>query len=156
MAHRASLLIFALSVFGLAASATAQDLETLDPAGYSGGYSTNVSGPVGSEILYPYDSPEPWMHGYFQRMPFYGGFKAFRPYNYKHVLSQSQTASGWGMSPKMPYSQQFWHRYHQQAQLMPMVAQPAPANHFVQQPQIVPAQPTQSAQYPAVNAGYSR
>jgi hypothetical protein len=70
-----------------------------------------------ADQLYPYDSPEPWLHGYFQEIPAYGGYGAFRPYNYKHVLSQSQAAGGWGMAPTMPYSQQFWHRYHQQAAL---------------------------------------
>ena len=70
-----------------------------------------------ADQLYPYDSPEPWLHGYFQEIPAYGGFGAFRPYNYKHVLSQSQAAGGWGMAPTMPYAQQFWHRYHQKASL---------------------------------------
>ncbi|MEX0702673.1 MAG: hypothetical protein WD069_11305 [Planctomycetales bacterium] len=74
--------------------------------GFGGGY---------GEQLYPYDSPDAWQHGYFQEIPAYGGFNAFRPYNYKHVLSQSQAAGGWGMAPNLPYSQQFWHRYHDQA-----------------------------------------
>lgn len=78
-------------------------------------------GPVGSfgggfpDELHPYDAPDAWQHGYFQEIPAYGGYGAFRPYNYKHVLAQSQAAGGWGMSPTMPYSQQFWHRYHDQA-----------------------------------------
>ncbi|HID24027.1 MAG TPA: hypothetical protein EYP14_16720, partial [Planctomycetaceae bacterium] len=67
--------------------------------------------------LNPYDAPSPWMHGYFQHMPVYGGFRSFRPYNYKHALSQSTTAGQWGMSPVMPYSQQFWHRYQDKASL---------------------------------------
>lgn len=77
-------------------------------------------GPAGGlygEPLFPYDSPEPWMHGYFQEMPSYGGYSRFRPYNYKHVLSQSQVAGGWGMSANMPYSQQFWRRYAAQAEM---------------------------------------
>ena len=67
--------------------------------------------------LYPYDTHYPWVHGYFQEIPAYGGYVAFRPYNYKHVLSQSQAAGGWGLNPTIPYSQQFWHRYHQHATL---------------------------------------
>ncbi len=67
--------------------------------------------------LYPFDSAYPWVHGYFQEIPAYGGYVAFRPYNYKHVLSQSQAAGGWGLNPTMPYSQQFWHRYNQRATL---------------------------------------
>ena len=71
----------------------------------------------GSEQLYPYDAPEPWMHGYIQHVPSYGGFRYFRPYNYKHVLAQSMTAAQWHMSPVMPYSQQFWHKYENKASL---------------------------------------
>lgn len=67
--------------------------------------------------LYPYDTHYPWVHGYFQEIPAYGGYVSFRPYNYKHVLSQSQAAGGWGLDPTLPYSQQFWHRYHQRASL---------------------------------------
>jgi len=111
------------------------------PIGYGGGYEHATHGPavadynggdayhhggayvtgghpavVGfAEQLYPFDAPEPWLHGYHQEIPAYGGFNNFRPYNYKHVLSQSQAAGGWGMPPTMPYSQQYWHRYHQQA-----------------------------------------
>jgi hypothetical protein len=61
------------------------------------------------ETLFPYDDQEPWKHGYRQVMPYYGGWHAFRPYNYHHVFGQAQTAATWGMA--MPYSQQFWHRY---------------------------------------------
>jgi hypothetical protein len=82
--------------------------------GMVGGVPPVSAAPLGDE-LYPYDAPEPWLHGYFQEIPAYGGYQAFRPYNYKHVLSQAQTSGGWGMSPQMPYSQQFWHRYHQRA-----------------------------------------
>jgi hypothetical protein len=80
--------------------------------GYGGGMGTS-----GSEQLYPYDAPEPWLHGYFQEIPAYGGYKYFRPYNYRHVLSQSQTAGGWGMNPTMAYSQQFWHRYQARSRM---------------------------------------
>ncbi|NOX56979.1 MAG: hypothetical protein GXP27_21570 [Planctomycetes bacterium] len=92
----------------------------------AGGFMTGtpaVAGPYGAGSsmgqLNPYDSPSPWMHGYIQHLPVYGGFRYFRPYNYKHVLSQSTTAGQWGMSPTMPYSQQFWHRYQDKASLTP-------------------------------------
>jgi hypothetical protein len=99
---------------------------TSGPVYYDGGY----GGPAAyggfdaygfGGQLYPYDGPEPWLHGYFQEIPAYGGYAAFRPYNYKHVLSQSQAAGGWGLNPTMPYSQQFWHRYHAAATMSPSV-----------------------------------
>ena len=68
-----------------------------------------------SEQLYPYDDQEKWKHGYLKEMPYYHGYHSFRPYNYHHVYSQSQTAAGWGMNPTSPYSQQFWHKYEQMA-----------------------------------------
>lgn len=52
-----------------------------------------------SEPLFSYDDLERWKHGYLQIMPYYGGYHSFRPYNYKQVISQSQTAAGWGLSP---------------------------------------------------------
>lgn len=61
--------------------------------------------------LYPYDQQDPWLHGYFQRVPSYGGFASFRPYNYRHVFAQTQLAQQWGHAHGMPYSQQFWNRY---------------------------------------------
>ena len=64
-----------------------------------------------SDQMLPYDTQDPHHHGYYQRMPSYGGFNSFRPYNYKHALSQAQAAGGWGLPPVMPYSQQFWDRY---------------------------------------------
>ncbi len=70
------------------------------------------------EQRYPFDSNQNWVHGYFQEIPAYGGHAFYRPYNYKDVLSQSQTAGGWGASPVLPYSQQFWHRYHDQATML--------------------------------------
>lgn len=84
---------------------------------------SGVSGGYGDQ-LYPYESQEPWLHGYFQEIPAYGGYHSFRPYNYRHVLSQSQTAAGFGMSPTMPYSQQFWHRYENRANLSPFANEP--------------------------------
>ncbi|WP_013628251.1 hypothetical protein [Rubinisphaera brasiliensis] len=96
----------------------AQDPLTIyDQNEYSGGYAEGAYSPLGDEMLYPFDAQDQWQHGYIQYMPFYGAYKHFRPYNYKHVASQTQAASGWGMSPKMPYSQQFWHRYHAHARM---------------------------------------
>jgi hypothetical protein len=68
-----------------------------------------------SEARYPFDAQEAWIHGYFQDAPAYGGFNAFRPYNYKHVLIQSQIVAGWGLSPNMPYAQQLWRSSSQTA-----------------------------------------
>ena len=73
-------------------------------------YSNTVAGGDGVQ-LYPYDQQDPWIHGYFQRYPAYGGFSSFRPYNYRHVFSQTQIAQGWGAAHGMPYSQQFWNKY---------------------------------------------
>ncbi len=73
---------------------------------------------IGSqEPLFTYDDQERWKHGYIKIMPYYHGFHSFRPYNYHHVFGQSSTAQGFGMSPVMPYSQQFWHRYEKMADL---------------------------------------
>lgn len=77
------------------------------------------------EQRYPYDSQQNWVHGYYQKMPAYGGYAFYRPYNYKHALSQSQTAAGWGMAPQLPYNQQFWHRYHDQATMLKLSQQQA-------------------------------
>lgn len=109
-------LAFTLLLGTIAGSGSAQDY-------YGGGYYGSAS--IGcSEPLYAYDDLEPWKHGYVQVMPFYGGFHFYRPYNYKQVFAQSQTAAGWGMPNTMPYSQQFWHRYEQQADLsLPRVPQ---------------------------------
>ncbi len=77
-----------------------------------------------SEQLYPYDDLEKWKHGYLKEMPYYHGYHSFRPYNYHHVYSQSQTAAGWGMNPASPQSQQFWHKYEQMASPgSPMISQ---------------------------------
>jgi hypothetical protein len=109
------------------------------------------------EQQFPFDTQQNWVHGYHQEIPAYGGHVFFRPYNYKDVLSQSQTAAGWGMSPTMPYSQQFWHRYHDQATMLkltrsapatspmivpdPMAHQPVmPAGNWSGSPLIVPTQ----------------
>ena len=68
-----------------------------------------------SEQLYPFDDQDKWKHGYLKEMPYYHGYHSFRPYNYHHVFSQSQTAAGWGMNPTSAQSQQFWHKYEQAA-----------------------------------------
>lgn len=100
------------------------------------------------EQRYPFDSQQNWVHGYFQDIPAYGGHVFFRPYNYKDVMSQSQTSAGWGMSPTMPYSQQFWHRYHDQATMLKLSrsnpgqvpAMPAMApGYAAPQPNVLPA-----------------
>src|SRR6185295_1505965 len=70
-----------------------------------------------NDTLLPYDSQEAWMHGYFQEIGPYPGSHYFRPYNYKHVLSQVDLAYRWGQPQGMPYSQQWWHRYHSRAAL---------------------------------------
>ncbi len=58
-------------------------------------YTDTVAGGDGVQ-LYPYDQQDPWLHGYFQRYPAYGGFSSFRPYNYRHVFAQTQLAGTWG------------------------------------------------------------
>lgn len=98
-----------------ASPALAQDFGTppspvMTEPGYADAFLGAAS--VGSnEPLFYYDDQEPWKHGYIQAMPFYGGYRSFLPYNYHNVFGQSQTAAGWGMSPTLPYSQQFWHKY---------------------------------------------
>lgn len=104
-------------------------------------YANTVAGGDGVQ-LYPYDQQDPWLHGYYQRYPAYGGFASFRPYNYRHVFSQTQIASGWGSAHGMPYSQQFWNKYrssyldenlHSQADSIPfsssVPAEPQPLIH---------------------------
>lgn len=78
-----------------------------------------------SEQRHPFDTQQNWVHGYFQEIPAYGGHHLFRPYNYKDVLSQSQTAAGWGERPTMPYSNQYWHKYQDHATMLKS-AQSAP------------------------------
>ncbi|MGD9855861.1 MAG: hypothetical protein AB7U20_13025, partial [Planctomycetaceae bacterium] len=50
-----------------------------------------IGGPTfgGDEPLYQYDDRDPWKHGWFQVIPYYGGYQSYRPYNYKQVYSQS-------------------------------------------------------------------
>ncbi|MBN72302.1 MAG: hypothetical protein CME32_23855 [Gimesia sp.] len=77
--------------------------------------SAGVTGGIFGDPLYPFDSQYPWQHGYFQEISPYSGYHYFKPYNYRHVLSQTQTANGWGITPQLAYSQHFWNRYHEQA-----------------------------------------
>jgi hypothetical protein len=118
---------------------------------------------VGSgEPLFYYDDQERWKHGYLQIMPFYGGFFSFRPYNYHHVIGQSQTAAGWGMPAVMPYSQQFWNRYRDMTDLSqgdhsPVVPVEPPPEQFDHYPQ--PIHGTwnrQPPREPAYRAPYGR
>lgn len=78
-----------------------------------------MGGGGGGDQLYPFDSPEPWLYGYFQEIPAYGGYASFRPHNYKHVLAQMDVAGRWGISPTMAYSHQWYHRYRQRAGMHP-------------------------------------
>ena len=59
---------------------------------------------------HPYDFEPNWAHGYFQEIPAYGGYHLFRPYNYKHVMPQSQVSAAWGNAANMPYSHQYFDR----------------------------------------------
>jgi len=77
--------------------------------------SSGVTGGIYGDPLYPFDSQYPWQHGYFQEISPYSGFHYFKPYNYRHVLSQTQTAAGWGITPQLAYSQHFWNRYQERA-----------------------------------------
>ncbi|NQV27361.1 MAG: hypothetical protein HQ518_23685 [Rhodopirellula sp.] len=79
----------------------------------------SAGGGGGGDQLYPFDSPEPWLHGYFQELPAYAGYSSFRPHNYKHVLSQMEVASRWGISPVMAYSHQWYHKYRQRSGMHP-------------------------------------
>ena len=96
-------------------------------------YSNTIAGGDGVQ-QYPYDQQDPWLHGYYQRVPAYGGFASFRPYNYRHVFSQTQISTQWGSANGMPYSQQFWNKYrgsyldqnlHSQMQAQPMPLRPS-------------------------------
>jgi len=97
--------------------------------------------------LYPYDQQDTWLHGHFQRVPSYGGFSSFRPYNYRHVFAQTQLAQQWGHTHGMPYSQQFWNRYrgsyldgNLHADSQPVIQNPQPPGY--------PTQTNQQQQFP--------
>ena len=88
--------------------------------GFSNPYdSVSSGGGGGGDQLYPFDSPEPWLHGYFQEPPAHAGYGSFRPHNYKHVLAQMEVAGRWGMSPVMAYSHQWYHKYRQRSGMHP-------------------------------------
>jgi hypothetical protein len=88
--------------------------------GFSNPYdSVSAGGGGGGDQLYPFDSPEPWLHGYFQELPAHAGYSSFRPHNYKHVLAQMEVASRWGMSPVMAYSHQWYHKFRQRSGMHP-------------------------------------
>src|SRR4029077_17590757 len=70
-------------------------------------------GPVTDPYL-NYDAYEPWVHGYWQELPAFGGYAYFRPYNYRHVYVQSEVAASWGTSAQMPYSQEYYRRAREQ------------------------------------------
>ncbi len=101
--RRSLVFAFAVSLFTAATAQAQVGMPGIE-------YSNTVAGGDGVQ-LYPYDQQDPWLHGYYQRYPAYGGFASFRPYNYRHVYSQTQIASGWGSAHGMPYSQQFWNKY---------------------------------------------
>lgn len=74
-------------------------------------------GPGGGPVTDPYlnfDAYEPWVHGYWQELPAFGGYTYFRPYNYRHVYIQSEVAATWGTSAHMPYSQEYFRRAREQ------------------------------------------
>ncbi|MDA1166147.1 MAG: hypothetical protein O3B13_23880 [Planctomycetota bacterium] len=88
--------------------------------GFSNPYdSVSAGGGGGGDQLYPFDSPEPWLHGYFQELPAHAGYASFRPHNYKHVLAQMEVAGRWGMSPVLAYSHQWYHRFRQRSGMHP-------------------------------------
>jgi hypothetical protein len=64
--------------------------------------------------LYNYDHYNPWVHGYWQELPAFGGYAYFRPYNYRHVYVQSEVAANWGSTATMPYSQEYFRRAREQ------------------------------------------
>jgi hypothetical protein len=86
---------------------------------YSTGMGLNSYSGSNCDTLFPYDSQEAWIHGYFQEIGPYPGSHYFRPYNYRQVLPQVDLANRWGQPQGMPYSQQWWHRYHSRAALNP-------------------------------------
>lgn len=107
------------------------------PVSYGGGYGGGYGGTGGGlystgmglngysgsngDTLLPFDTQEAWMHSYFQEIGAYPGYAHFRPYNYKHVFSQTDLSYRWGQPHGLPYSQQWWHRYQTRASLTPPV-----------------------------------
>lgn len=99
---------------------------------YDGGMITypEVTPGAYGEPLAPFDTQDPWRHAYFQEITPYRGHSVFLPYNYKHVLSQTQAAAGWGMNPNLAYSQQFWHRYEAQTNLGQGITENVPVESY--------------------------
>ena len=102
-----------------AVHSSAQELVSFNNTGVvynAGGCNTcGINGGMGygGEQLYPFDQQDPWLHGQYQRVPAYGGYSSFRPYNYRHVAPQAQIAANFGGKGGMAYSQQFWNRYRE-------------------------------------------
>ncbi len=86
---------------------------------YSTGMGLNGYSGSNCDTLLPWDSQEAWMHGYIQEIGPYAGYHFYRPYNYKHVFAQADLAYRWGQPQGMPYSQQWWHKYHSRASINP-------------------------------------
>jgi hypothetical protein len=103
--------------------------------------SVAAGGGGGGDQLYPFDSPEPWLHGFFQEIPAYGGYASFRPHNYKHVLAQMDVAGRWGISPTMAYSHQWYHRHRQRAGMHPNFGTPYAATQAPSYGDVAAAEP---------------
>lgn len=64
-----------------------------------------IAGHAGStEQLYPFARQDPWLHGQYQRVPSYGGYSSFRPYNYRHVAPQAYMTAQFGAVSAMSTS----------------------------------------------------
>ena len=76
--RRSLLFAFAITLFAFAITlfATASAQAQVGMPGIE--YSNTIAGGDGVQ-LYPYDQQDPWLHGYYQRYPAYGGFASFRP-----------------------------------------------------------------------------
>lgn len=117
-------------------------------------YSTQIAAGEGGQ-LYPYDRQDPWLHGQYQRVPAYGGFASFRPYNYRHVFAQTQIAGQWGLPHGMPYSQQFWNKYrgsYLDGNLHSQAGQQAAPQQYQQASQLTRQNPAAAA--PVYQASY--
>ncbi|WP_437185087.1 hypothetical protein SH668x_002177 [Planctomicrobium sp. SH668] len=159
--------LVAILSLGLMTSVTqAQDAGYIPPSTLDVGYGGSYNGPgsVGSnEAMFRYDDQERWKHGWVRNMPYYEGYHSFRPYNYHHVFSQTQTAAGWGMPATMPYSQQFWHRYQGMTDLSrgdhspvaPYVPPPNEFDHYpkpLRQGSAIPPSPTGAMNRPGAQS----
>ena len=102
----------------------------------TGGFGGNFE--YGGAQLYPFDQQDPWLHGQYQRVPAYGGYSSFRPYNYRHIAPQSQIAANFGARGGMAYSQQFWNRYRE-AYLNQHLHSQTYEDAFPTQPQDIPS-----------------